>query len=116
MRKVCLGAVVLIAAMIVAAGFWVNRVGTFSYANYERIRPGMPLAEIERLLGGPGTEVDESELPHVVDRQVPADDPRRLAPVISGERYIRWEAGSSYIIVSLRGDLVAEMNYWEPSL
>ncbi len=116
MRKGCLAALALFAALIVVAVFWFNRTGTFSHANYERIRPGMTPAEVERLLGGHGTEVPESQLPGIVDREVPVDHPKRVKPVVSGERYLRLEQGGSEIIVSLRGNVVAEKWYWEPSL
>lgn len=116
MRKGCLACLAVIAALIAAVACWSNRSGIYSEANYERIRPGMTLAEVEQLLGGPGFEVSEPELPHIVDRTVPVDHAGRLKPVVSGERYMRWEDGYSYIIVSFRGDGVAEKWYWEPSL
>src|SRR4051812_8359642 len=104
MRKWFLGglSLVMVAALILAAYLWFNRTATFSYANYKRILPGMPLAEVDRLLGGPGVEVDESRLPGIVDWDVPVDHPKRIKPVVTGHRYFRWEQGSSYILVSLR--------------
>ena len=83
-------------------------------AYYQRIQPGMNLNEVERLLGHPGREVRESELARAVDRSLPVGHPQRVKPVISGERYVRWEKGSGYIIVSLRGEVIAEKWYWEP--
>lgn len=116
MRKGCLACLAVFAVLITAVTCWSNRTGIFSEANYERIRPGMTLAEVEHLLGGPGVEVSEPELPRTVDRTVPVDHPRRQKPVVSGDRYIQWKERYSFIIVSLRGDVVAEKWYWEPSL
>ena len=76
----------------------------------------MTLAEVEHLLGSPGTEVTEQQLPHIVDWDVPIDHPRRVKPAISGERYFKWVEGTSYIIVSMNSEIVAEKWYWEPSL
>jgi hypothetical protein len=117
MRKVCLATLALFAVAVLVAVLWFTRTGTFSQANYERIRPGMSLAEVERLLGGPGTETLEGHLPGVVDWSVPVDHPKRVKAVVSGEQYLRWEDGhGSEVIISLRGGVVAEKWYWEPSL
>jgi hypothetical protein len=112
MPKARLAILALIAALIV--GGWVGSTYYSAFAYYQRVQPGMTLGEVERLLGRPGTEVPESALETVVDRNVPAGHPRRDRPVISGERYLRWDQGSGYIFISLRGDRVAEKWYWEP--
>ena len=116
MRKGCLGALALFAVLLVVAALWFNRTGVFSYANFDRIRPGIRVAEVELLLGGPGTEMPEPELPGIVDWSVPVDHPKRVKAVVTGERYIRWKQGESYVIVSLRDEVVAEKWYYEPSL
>jgi hypothetical protein len=117
MRRACLAALTVFAAAVMVAVAWFTRVGTVSYANYERIQPGMSLAEVDRLVGAPGTEIPETELPGVVDWSVPVDHPKRVKAVVSGERYFRWEDGSGpEIIISLRGGVVAEKWYWEASL
>jgi hypothetical protein len=112
MKKARLVVLVLIAALIVAG--WVGSTYYSAFAYYQRIQPGMNLNEVERLLGHPGREVRESELARAVDRSLPVGHPQRVKPVISGERYVRWEKGSGYIIVSLRGEAIAEKWYWEP--
>jgi hypothetical protein len=114
MRKAKLVLLALIAALIV--GGWVGSNYYSAFAYYERIQPGMTLNAVERLLGHPGKEVPESALETVVDRSVPVGHPRRVKPVISGERYLRWDRGSGYIIVGLRGGVVAEKWYWESEL
>ncbi|WP_171469925.1 hypothetical protein [Frigoriglobus tundricola] len=87
-----------------------------SHANYERIRPGMNLAQVERLLGGPGTEALEKHLPGVVDWDVPVDHPKRVKAVVSGEQYFCWDDRGTEIIISLRAGVVSEKWYYEPSL
>jgi hypothetical protein len=114
MTKVRLVVLALIIALIV--GGWVGSNYYSAFAYYERIQPGMTLSAVERLLGHPGREVRESELERTVDWNLPVGHPRRVKPVISGERYVRWEQGSGYIIVSLRGGAVAEKWYWESDL
>ena len=103
--------------MLLAA--WFTRPGVVSWANYERIRPGMTVEEVERLMGSQGYEVSvENGLPQVVDHDVPFDHPKRLKPVVSGERCLSWGDAGTYrqVIVSLRDGVVAEKWYWEPSL
>jgi hypothetical protein len=112
MRKAEVVLLALIAALIVLGLVGFNRPS----ATINRIHPGMTLAEVEQVMGHPGTEIPESAVETVVDRSVPAGNPRRVRPVISGERYFRWYQGSGQIIVSLRGELVAEKWYYESDL
>jgi hypothetical protein len=114
MTKVRLVVLALIVALI--GGGWVGSTYYSAFAYYERIQTGMTLDEVERVLGHPGREVRESELERTVDWNLPVGHPRRVKPVISGEHYFRWEKGSGYIIVSLRGGVVAEKWYWESNL
>jgi len=95
---------------------WENRTGTFSYADFQRIQPGMHLKEIEDLLGGPGLEVNQSRVAGIVNWDAPIDSPERVKPVVSGDRIHRWEQGNRYILVSIKGGVVHEKWYWEPSL
>jgi hypothetical protein len=107
MRKGCLVALTLFVLAVVAVLVWDDRTGRITHANYERIRPGMALAEVERLLGGPGTEMPESEVPRYGSK-----------PAVTGDRFFRWEGNYNgrIIIVSLRNDVVAEKDYSELSL
>jgi hypothetical protein len=75
----------------------------------------MSLREVEALLGQPGIEVDQSQLPGEVDWGVPLNSPKRVKTVIGGEKFYRWEDGARYILVSTKGGMVHEKNYWEPS-
>jgi hypothetical protein len=77
--------------------------GKFSYINYRRISKGMSIAEVDDLLGSTGKEVPASLL-------------LNQKPVVSGERYFRWDAGIRQVYVSLNNDVVAEKYYWSPSL
>jgi hypothetical protein len=101
---------------------WFDPTGKFSRGNYLRIQAGMSLEEVESLLGGPGKEITEAEVTQVVDWDVPVDSPRRLKPVISGERLYKWREhpeipfGGSYILISVVGGKVKEKFFWEPSL
>lgn len=108
MRKSFLAGLVLLAVVVVAAVWWYYRPGTFSYANYKRIHPGMSLAQVEELLGGPGESIQSQRLPLMVDSNVPK-------PVVSGEEYFLWKGGGSFIVISLSGGVVAEGNYWTPN-
>lgn len=105
--------VVLIAAL--AASLWsIYRPGIFSSVNYERIRPGMTLAEVEQLLGEPGMPLSEQELPQVGYGPGPGKAP------VNGDRYFQWkeapEGFGRYILISLRNGVVADKYYWQPSL
>ena len=95
---------------------WLDRIGMSSYANYERIQPGMTLSEVEKLLGGPGTEKLQNQLPQVVDWTVPLGSPNRLKTVVSGDQYFRWKNDDEEAIVSLRRGVVSEKWYYKPSL
>jgi hypothetical protein len=98
-----------------ATAIGCERVGKFSYANYERIQVGMTLTEVERLLGAPGEEIDESfvALTNVGDK--------KTKRVVSGDKYYKWfkdkaDVLGAWIVISLKNGLVAEKYYWEPSL
>jgi len=71
----------------------------------------MTPAEVERLLGETGNEINEVFVPLILVGQ-----PKQEKQVVSGDQYYRWQNKSSYIIVSLRKGFVAEKYYWEPSL
>jgi len=117
MRKEWLAALAVFAIVVLTTVVWLDRPSTFSHANCERICPGMGLADVQRLLGSPGTETFESCLPGVVDWNVPVTHPKRVKPVVSGEQYFRWDdAEGAKIIISLRDGVVAEKWYWKPSL
>jgi hypothetical protein len=63
-----------------------DRKGTFSYGNYQRICSGMTLADVERLLGAPGAEIDESFVPLILIGQ-----PKQEQRVVFGDHYYRWQ-------------------------
>jgi hypothetical protein len=105
------GFAVLVALAMVSAGWlWFGTSGTFSRLNYERIQPGMSLAQIEQLLGEPGESLEEQYVTHVVDR---SDEQRREKPVIHGEKYYRWRKKALCIIVSFENEVVAEKYFNE---
>lgn len=111
-------AVLLVGGVLLLAG-WLNRPGTVSWVNYGRIQPGMTVEEVERLLGGTGYEVTvKNGLPQVVDDDVPLDHPKRIKPVVSGERCLSWgDAGTErQIVISLRIGVVVEKWFRERSL
>lgn len=110
---------VLLVGGVLALAAWFNRHVVVSWANYERIRPGMMVEEVERLMGAPGSEVTVTNgLPQVVDHGVPLGDPKRIKPVVSGERYLKWNLAENdrTVIVSLQGGVVAEKWFRELSL
>lgn len=110
-RKLYFAVGLLLTIACVGCFIFFDREGTFSYGNYERIREGMTPADVERLLGGTGNEINESFVPLILIGQ-----PKQEERVVSGDQYHRWENGSSYIIVSFRNGVVAGKYYWEPSL
>jgi hypothetical protein len=105
-RRKRLIALLVAAGVFSAATAWSCRPRTFSYTNYQRIRPGMTLAEVEALLGGPGEEIRETQVPEYSDRK----------RVVSGERFFRSEQKGRKIIVSFEAGTVKEKWYWQPSL
>jgi hypothetical protein len=82
---------------------------------------GMTLEEVEALLGL-GEEIEEMYAPHVVDWTQPLDSPKRLRPVVCGEKIYRWTDspndgfGDRKVLISFVGGRVKEKWYWEPSL
>lgn len=120
MQRGCVAILAVLSLAVLAAVVRFNREGTISHVNYERILRGMSLAEVERLMGTPGTETFEDRLPGVVDWDVPVDHPRRIKAVVSGERYFQWGEmhvdNGVMIVVSFRDGVVAEKWYYEPSL
>jgi hypothetical protein len=112
---------VIVVTMLATVGSWAHfhsqRTGVFSYENYQRIRVGMATGEVESLLGMPGKEIEDAELPHVVDWSEPIESPQRTKPVVKGERFLQWRVEhGERIVVGLRGGSVSEKWYWEPSL
>jgi hypothetical protein len=95
---------------------WLDRPNIFR-AIYERIQPGMTISEVRTLLGRPGNEQVQSQLPQIVDWTVPFGSPNRLKTVVTGEQYFRWDNDDGEkIIVSLRRGVVSEKWYWYPAL
>ncbi len=90
---------------------WYYRPGVVSFPNYERIEPGMTVAEVDKLLGRRGTEMHQSNMP-----QINPSASGGVGPAVVGDQYFRWADGSTYVIVSLRHGVVAEKYFWEPSL
>jgi hypothetical protein len=84
--------------------YWCCRPGVFSYVNYWRISPGMILPQVERLIGKPGKEISPREVPGTP-----------TGPLVSGDRFFRWEDGNRVIFISLKSGVVYEKYYWEPS-
>jgi hypothetical protein len=83
----------------------------------QEIRPGMRLEDVRALLGSVGRKIDKSELPEVGDWDAPIGSPTRSNPVVSGERFYRWEAdGGAYVIVSVKHGVVHEKFFYTPSL
>jgi hypothetical protein len=107
------------AAAWVAVEAWAfdHRPAAVLSRKSEKIRTGMRLEEVHALLGNAGKKIDKSELPEVVDWDVPVDSPRRSKPVVSGESFYQWQAdGGAYVIVSLRHGVVHEKFFYAPSL
>ena len=77
--------------------------GRFSYWNYMRVQPGMPIAEVEAILGA-GEETSVRWIPHT-----------RTGPVVVGERYFRWQQDHRKIVISFDNGQVVGKWYWEPS-
>ena len=102
----------LVILGIAASVCWFCWPGQFSAFNIWRIGPGMTLERVEWLLGRPGEELTEEQVPI---RQ-------RHGRAVSGERYYRWQADpigwrrGDYLIVSFEAGIVKETYYWEVPL
>jgi hypothetical protein len=99
----CGCALLAVAAVAGGAGLYLHetRTGCFSYSNYERIRVGMSLEEVEWLLGGLGKKT-------VFARPVPA-----------GYQEVVWYGPpheGRHIQVVLRNGRAEKKDYFEPSL
>jgi hypothetical protein len=89
---------VALVMIAVAVGFLLygdRRAGRYSTHNYDRIKDGATLAEVEALLGGPGTDLSE-ELPQGA----------LGAPVDRPHRFIEWKepGGPGCIVIALDAD------------
>lgn len=116
MSKLWVAPVVLILVVVGGTVYWFHRHGNSFHAVYVRILPGMPLAEVEGILGGPGVVVSERDLPGIVDWRIPLEDPNRVKAVVAGDRYLWWEHGGSTIFVGFRDGKVMDKWYGEPSI
>src|SRR5690242_18170374 len=87
-------ALVVLAAFVFALDAYLHRPGRFCYRNYERIRVGMTLPEVEALLGAPGREVAREELPQSRDFGPPL--PRKWSKPLIGDRFFGWLAPEQY--------------------
>jgi hypothetical protein len=108
-----------LAAFVGALDAYLHRPGRFCRQNYERIRVGMPLAEVEALLGCPGQEIAPEYFPLSPGLGQPLS-PERPVPVVSGDQFYRFEAPEGFnggeVIVGLEGGRVCDKWYWEESL
>jgi hypothetical protein len=102
----------LIIVGIAASLTWLCWPGRFSNFNIWRIGPGMTLERVEWLLGGPGEELTEEQVPIL----------QGCGRVVSGERFYRWQADpmgwwhGDYLVVSFEFGVVKETYYWEVPL
>jgi hypothetical protein len=119
MRKWLLAAafgLVALAVLVFALDAYLNRPGRFCHRNYERIQVGMALAEVEALLGGPGREIAQVDLPQSRDFSPPL--PQEWSkPVLIGDQFFRWLTPEKYnggeIIVGVKDGRVSDKWYWE---
>jgi hypothetical protein len=102
------GRILLLAGVAIVIG-WLCWPGQISYFTVWLIRPGMSTARVEWLLGGPGTELTEEQLPgHLRNRFT-----------VAGARFVRWDADPrgwryvDYVIASVENGLVKEIHAWE---
>jgi len=98
----------VVVAIGLVCGLWwlVFGEGRYSRQNYEKIRDGATLSEVERLLGRPGEEVSEGQLPHS-----PTTRPGQAG------RYVVWRSHNGYIAIALEKDgRVCGKIMFEPSL
>jgi hypothetical protein len=88
-------AIVMIAAALCFLLFGDRRAGRYSTYNYDQIQDGATLADIEAILGGPGTDMTQ-ELP-----QGALD-----APVDRPHRFFEWKepGGPGCIVIALDSD------------
>jgi hypothetical protein len=106
---------VLIAPIVFFAGwlwiapnsFWYFLTDTKLRQDYHKIAVGVPLPEVEALLGGPGKQLKEKELPETP-----------CGPVVNGDQFYQWTGplNGQKIIIGVRDGRVCAKWYWEYSL
>ncbi|WP_439626239.1 hypothetical protein [Gemmata sp.] len=108
----------LVSVLVVALGAaWWNRPGCYSGRNYERIEKGMTLEQVEALLGKPGEEVPDYEIPRGRPRGEPPDPtfggdvPGSWCGGVWGDPVYRWwktrpYVGAAQILVGVSGGRV----------
>jgi len=92
-----------------------NRNKSLTKANFDKIQPGMTLAEVQSLLGGPG-EQEGGDLAIAEGSGGAAavgvgGDLQSMSQPRSKVKTYKWGNDSRYIKVSFNGDKVAAVNY-----
>jgi len=109
MKRLVIGCAsgVIVVALVAAFLFSTEcRKGFLSECNYKKIKIGMTVGEAEAILG-PSQELGWEWVPRSPD-----------GPVISGERFFKWEDGKTgrKVWVGVRSGRICNQWYWEPSL
>jgi hypothetical protein len=130
---------VLIGALLgVLIGFYYYRfvMDSPEYRNYKQVQIGMSVDEVQAILG-PGTAVNQSEVPGIVVAVNPGDEvaseerarrsgrppptirdyPTRIKPVVEGDYILQWvnSRTGERILVAFRDGKVCEKDYWDPN-
>jgi hypothetical protein len=110
-------ALTFVAWLAVALWEYEHRPGAVLAHNFDRIKPGMRLEQVNSLLGLNAREIMASEIPIINDSTEPDGSSRRMRRAVSGDSYFKWETkDGAQIIVGLRGGVVSERYHYEPSL
>src|SRR5262245_21134906 len=118
--------ILLALFMAVLAVVWCvarkNQSGFFSYRNYERIKEGMDLDQVQTLLGAPGEEISFDQIPGVPPHSKLPKAPEGWLGVVWGERCFRWwdgerrGLGDPHILVGVSGGRVVSKYFIEYDL
>ena len=126
--------VILLGTALVGLVYGVSWASAPGLADYERVRVGMSVDDVQALLGR-GTPVSSADVPcHVVilrsdgtvGRELPRPDdggphqrvkPVALRPVVEGDYILRWgsESAGGWVLVAFRDGKVTGKDFWTPN-
>ncbi len=96
----------LVAVLVAAYWAWSWRPGVPSHHNFDRVREGMSLQEVEELLG-PGDEVRGPGWRW---------SPTGGEPIVRGDRFFLWCPSDGFITVGMKDGRVVDADYTVLSL
>jgi hypothetical protein len=89
--------------------------GQLSWCNCKKVTNGMTLDEVQRLVGWPGEEITQEQLPWC---PATVTTGYKNNAVVGGDRFFRWYDQERYVwlIIGMKDGRVFSSCFWEPSL